>query len=557
MAKRKGLSLEEISSQMEQSDDNSESDEELNSLPDEDELQDAEESEIELLLEDLEIEEENDEARATPLNQPVWGEFAGRQKRFRYTGRGGINIRFSTNVTPKDIYSKLLNTAVLDLIVQETNRYARQGTQDWTDTNKKEILKFLGLTIWMGLDRRGRIRNYWSRKTIYKNDVAPRTMSRNRYQALLRNIHFANNAAIQEGDRLGKIRPLLSLMTENFKALYTPEEKIVVDESLVPWRGRLIFRQYIPNKAHKYGIKLFKLCSSDGYVWSLQVYGGKNAATGREIGQAERVCRELTAGLRMEGRTLYVDNFYTSYSLAKFFLEENTHVVGTLRANKANIPKDVLQKQLTRGEVICREDINGIVVLKWRDVRDVRLLTTKHGPELADFPARTRSMANQRVKRKPVAIQDYNKGKAGIDLSDQHASLATSLRKGIKWYRKLAIEIILGMAVVNSYIIFKKLSPKQVGLREFKEELVEVMLELPQFTQHPKPVEVAQKHILKETLPKIPNKRKQCVICYEKISKEENREAARRSARKVYSFCQDCPNKPYMCIHCFEKHHSK
>ena len=42
--------------------------------------------------------------------------------------------------------------------------------------------------------------------------------------------------------------------------MYTPEKHIVVDESLVPWRGRIVFLQYLPSKAHKYGVKVFKLC---------------------------------------------------------------------------------------------------------------------------------------------------------------------------------------------------------------------------------------------------------------------------------------------------------
>jgi hypothetical protein len=47
---------------------------------------------------------------------------------------------------------------------------------------------------------------------------------------------------------------------------------LVIDESMVPFRGRLHFRQYIPNKTHKYGIKLYKLCTTDGYTCNISVY---------------------------------------------------------------------------------------------------------------------------------------------------------------------------------------------------------------------------------------------------------------------------------------------
>lgn len=44
-------------------------------------------------------------------------------------------------------------------------------------------------------------------------------------------------------------------------------KNIVIDEILISWCGKLIFhKQYIPNKTHKYVIKLFKLCSSKEYT---------------------------------------------------------------------------------------------------------------------------------------------------------------------------------------------------------------------------------------------------------------------------------------------------
>lgn len=41
--------------------------------------------------------------------------------------------------------------------------------------------------------------------------------------------------------------------------IYCPGKELSLDESMVLWRGRLLFRQYIKNKRHKYGIKLYVL----------------------------------------------------------------------------------------------------------------------------------------------------------------------------------------------------------------------------------------------------------------------------------------------------------
>ena len=80
----------------------------------------------------------------------------------------------------------------------------------------------------------------------------------------------------------------------------------------------------------------------------------------------------------MAQKLLEKGNFYTSYELALSLLENKTHLVGTLRANKKDIPKTVLEAKLKRGELISNEDKNGVVILKWKDTHDVRVLTTKH-----------------------------------------------------------------------------------------------------------------------------------------------------------------------------------
>ena len=134
----------------------------------------------------------------------------------------------------------------------------------------------------------------------------------------------------------------------NFQNLFCPEEDMVIDETLVPWKGRFTFRQYIPNKTHRYGVTLFKLCSLAGYTWSVKVYSGKSSAGKREIGLSKTVYKELMKDLVDQGRTLYVDNFYTSYNLVQYCQEKKTYLVGTLRANKNHMPKEVLNAKLKR-----------------------------------------------------------------------------------------------------------------------------------------------------------------------------------------------------------------
>ena len=82
---------------------------------------------------------------------------------------------------------------------------------------------------------------------------------------------------------------------------------------MIPWRGILSFRQYIPGKAHKYGVKLYKLCTVEGYTWNLKVYCGKNARDSSTKLNSENVVMTLMKDLLMTGRELHVDNFTQAY----------------------------------------------------------------------------------------------------------------------------------------------------------------------------------------------------------------------------------------------------
>lgn len=50
--------------------------------------------------------------------------------------------------------------------------------------------------------------------------------------------------------RIGKIKPFLTKLNTLFFNLKTAEQDLVVDETMIPFDGRLLFCQYIPNKSH-------------------------------------------------------------------------------------------------------------------------------------------------------------------------------------------------------------------------------------------------------------------------------------------------------------------
>ena len=106
------------------------------------------------------------------------------------------------------------------------------------------MLKFLGIVIELGLVQVPKIDYYWSERKLFRSEVIQNTMSRDKFELLLKFFHFSNN---QEGhadqNRLFKLRPLLDLLRARFKSIYVPRSVISIDETMVPWKGSYEVKQ--------------------------------------------------------------------------------------------------------------------------------------------------------------------------------------------------------------------------------------------------------------------------------------------------------------------------
>ena len=150
-------------------------------------------------------------------------------------------------------------------------------------------------------------------------------MSRNRYQSVLEFLHFNDNTfydvADPDRDRLFKVRPLIEHLVKGFKEVYISSCEISTDEELMLWKGKLGFKQYIPNKGCQFDIKYFSLCKTCGYLWNLYAYLDKvnnspgSAAYMEELGKSGAVVPKLTSELYNKGYHVYMDTWYTSLKL--------------------------------------------------------------------------------------------------------------------------------------------------------------------------------------------------------------------------------------------------
>lgn len=111
-----------------------------------------------------------------------WAEFSSRQKTFPFTGKSGLLIDVAPNISCIDAFKLFVDNEIIDHIVCETNKYAQQQLETrtltrssrklmWSPTNNREIKKFFGLILWMGLVKVGSLETYWSKEFMFNFGV--------------------------------------------------------------------------------------------------------------------------------------------------------------------------------------------------------------------------------------------------------------------------------------------------------------------------------------------------------------------------------------------------
>ncbi|XP_014616305.1 PREDICTED: piggyBac transposable element-derived protein 4-like [Polistes canadensis] len=495
-------------------------------------------------------------------NAEKWHDPRGDQpKLMPFTSPSGFiieNLNIRSDVAIETCYELFVPNQSFEEIAEQTNLYASQQLEDrysqrlskWTVTNKNEIKRFFGLILWMGLVKLPSLHLYWSHDPAYMQTFPKKIMSRNRFELLLRMIHFADNRKSNGSNRLYKIQPLIDTLEINFKKYYNPTEDICINESLIPFHGCIIFRQYLKQNRYKYGIKIFKLCCGSGYTYALHVYIGKTLK--KENTMPTKIVMSLCRDIFDKGHTLYTSNWYTSIELANKLIDKNIHLVGTLHSSQWNLPQQVILKKLKQGEIIAKENKKGITILKWKDKRDILLLSTKHSSEMVNVKSRSED------KLKPQIVVAYNRGKAAVNLSDQMNAYNNPLRRSMKWYKKLAFELLLNTAILNGYILYKNITKKNISINEFRTKLAVYLTncwdeDIPSnsiVTTFKK-----QQHKLEKKPGKVSKMRKYCKLCYEESAALFGREMARKSTKQVTTFCNTCKGQPFLCLPCFNKIH--
>uniref|UniRef100_A0A1I8H5Q1 PYNP_C domain-containing protein n=1 Tax=Macrostomum lignano TaxID=282301 RepID=A0A1I8H5Q1_9PLAT len=243
-------------------------------------------------------------------------------------------------------------------------------TSDLT-MHRNEVRKCLAIVLYMGLVKKPELHMYWSTGDFYGGEYFQKEhcLGRDRFIQLLSFLRFYDCTAVNNHqDSLKKIRPFLDIARGICQANYCPNQDVSVDEELVMYKGRLIFRQFMPNKRARFGIKVYCLTeASTGFLWNFRVHAVKqdNDRFGEgvncgNLSFSEKIVVELSKDLLGLDYRIYCDSWFTSLRLAQFLLERNTMLTGTVRVDRG-IPNElkvlalqpISHSHMRRGDVLA------------------------------------------------------------------------------------------------------------------------------------------------------------------------------------------------------------
>lgn len=262
------------------------------------------------------------------------------------------------------------------------------------------------------------------------------TMSFKRFAQLKMAFRFDDSRRRDRRDKLAAVRHIVAAFNLAIRNNYTPGPFLCVDEMLIEFHGRVSFRQYIPTKPGKFGIKVFWCVDAENTMpVKCIVYIGEGTIPHNQRTFSHNIVMNLVEEYLDAGRNVTGDNFFTSHALITELSNRQTTYLGTVRHNKREIPPAA--KTITnriRGDTKHYYTDNLTLCSFWdKSTKPVLLLSTMH---------RAQPNTRSREDGKSAVILDYNKTKSGVDNLDKLVRGYSSKRKCRRWPYGVAMTLV-------------------------------------------------------------------------------------------------------------------
>jgi hypothetical protein len=387
-----------------------------------------------------------------------------------FTGRSGCTAKAQRAISPGDYSSAfhlLFDDSMLRHIMKCTTKEAhRQLNNDNWETSVEEIEAFIGLLYIRGACGAAKLEadNLWSKK--WGIAIFSATMPRDRFREILKFLRFDDKTTRSErlrNDKFAAISWLFYRFIENSQSAHKPGVNVTVDEQLLPSKCRCPFTQYMSNKPDKFGLKFWLLCDTETqFVQNALPYLGKDNEKSSKMQLGHHVVMELMKPYYWHGHNVTTDSFFTSLALAKDLHVKRTTLLGTVRWNRRELPKEVhtFQAEMKRFESKLLEEESHTATMtlyKSKPRKAVILFSSQH---------RVCHVDETHKKRLPETIASYNGTKHGVDICDQMTRLYTTKAQTRRWPMHVFYNL-LDIGGINAWRLYTQVTNEKIKRSDF------------------------------------------------------------------------------------------
>lgn len=428
------------------------------------------------LSDDEQSEEEEEEKQAAPAAPGAWHTPAVPREPPRMARHVAVGapMRLPAAVSRLSLLQLFLTPALTDTWAHLTNA---AGGAAWPPADTHELLAFIGVHIFMGIDSLPKRRMYWQGDT--RHTTVAEVLSRDRFESLTRCLRVSPpEAAAAPRNPFSFVRAFIDSLNHSFPRHWNPGRHLALDESMVSFRGRSDIKQFVPGKPHPHGYKIWVL-ANENYMLQLQLYQGK-AVAGPSI---HDMVLQLTQLYRNTNHVLYCDTLFTSPTLLASLFNVGIRVCGSVKRNRIGMPSaaelpPARLAAIPRGAHLQMQR-DDVTLCAWRDKKLILLLYNHIDPKQLTTMQRWGDDGAIYQLGCPQAIRDYFHHARAVDVINQlHYSYLPG-RKSRKCWTRL-VWWLLDICILNAFRLWQVQHPDESHLA-FRMQLAhELMEQLPE-----------------------------------------------------------------------------
>lgn len=353
----------------------------------------------------------------------------------------------SQELSPVGLFELFFDEGMINFIVNETNRYARQKNVSLGAT-AQELKCVLGVLILSGYVSYPRRRMFWETSPDSHHRLVADAISRDRFELIFSYLHFSDNHELDASDRFSKVWPLIDRMNQNFRQHTPLEEFYSFGESLCEYFGPRGPRPPAAKSA-PLGCKVWCGTTSSGYlVWFEPSQGTLFTRPARGLDLGASMVLKFADALRERGCLPYhivFDKVFTSVKLMSILRKKGVKAIGTVREYRTEgcplkEPREL--KKMRRGSFDYKvDDREEVIVCRWHDGSMLDICSNAMGVA----PMGVRGQARQ-----PSRLRLYQDKAGGVGRLDQNMARYKVKVRGTKWYSSF-MAYVLDAALNNAW----------------------------------------------------------------------------------------------------------